>query len=221
MLWISVFPSALFAHNFTITKAVVSDLSSDEERAATLGKLGLAAGLGFMSGPVAQLFISDYRGATLFATFLQVLSLGAIYLLPEANGCKARAGGGDKAGDGSGAAGDTGLWAWLKRLWAALMALLWGVWEAIKEVGELAVAAPPAAKAILFLRFALSMGFHVFYTVRFLMGPRCHEKTCLQLIFGIPFVAQQATPWNLFTDQRPCQSSSTLGPWHQTRSAKH
>jgi len=157
MLWISVIPSALFAHNFTITKAVVSDLSSDEERAATLGKLGLAAGLGFMCGPVAQLFISDYRGATLFATFLQVLSLGAIYLLPEVNGGKAKAGG------GSAAASDTGLW-------AALKALLWGIWEAIKEVGELAVAAPPSAKAILFLRFALSMGFHVFYTVRFLAG---------------------------------------------------
>jgi hypothetical protein len=169
MLWISVIPSALFAHNFTITKAVVSDLSSDEERAATLGKLGLAAGLGFMCGPVAQLFISDYRGATLFATFLQVLSLGAIYLLPEVNGGKAKAGGGGTAGGGSAAASDAGLW-------AALKALVWGIWEAIKEVGELAVAAPPSAKAILFLRFALSMGFHVFYTVRFLAGFHSQES---------------------------------------------
>lgn len=164
MLWISVIPSALFAHNFTITKAVVSDLSTDEERAATLGKLGLAAGLGFMCGPVAQLFISDYRGATLFATFLQVLSLGAIYLLPgggkgPASPAKAPAAGG---GEGGG-------------LWALIKALFWSFWKAIVEVGELAVAAPPSAKAILFLRFALSMGFHVFYTVRvssfFLVAP--------------------------------------------------
>jgi MFS family permease len=47
-LWLALVPPSLLSHNFTITKAVVADLADPKERAGILGKLGLAAGLGFM-----------------------------------------------------------------------------------------------------------------------------------------------------------------------------
>ena len=47
-LWLALIPTALLSHNFTITKAVVADLAGTQECAGVLGKLGLAAGLGFM-----------------------------------------------------------------------------------------------------------------------------------------------------------------------------
>lgn len=123
---------------------MVADLSTDSERATTLAYLGLAAGLGFMCGPVVQLFIKSYQGATWLAVGLQVVSLGAVFLLP----CAAT-----KAAKGK----EASKW--------ELSQVYGGVWDAIKELGELAVAAPPAVKAILFLRFALSMGYHLYITV--------------------------------------------------------
>jgi len=146
-LWIALVPPALLSHNFTITKAVVADLASVENRAATLGKLGLAAGLGFMCGPVFQLFITTFAQATFMATMLQIASLWAIYLLPKLEGAAALEEGGKAKAD------------------RGLSKVFWSVWGAVKEVGELAVAAPASARCVLFLRFSLSMGFHVFYTV--------------------------------------------------------
>mmetsp|Transcript_3728 Transcript_3728/g.8609 ORF Transcript_3728/g.8609 Transcript_3728/m.8609 type:complete len:483 (+) Transcript_3728:255-1703(+) len=147
-LWLALVPPALLSHNFTITKAIVADLAAVENRAATLGKLGLAAGLGFMCGPVFQLFIKTFTQATVVATLLQIASLWAIYLLPPLEGAAAH--------DEGGAAG---------REAKGLAKVFGSVWGAVTEVGELAVAAPASARCVLFLRFSLSMGFHVFYTV--------------------------------------------------------
>jgi MFS family permease len=66
-LWLSLVPGALLAHNFTVTKAVVADLAPHEERAGMMGKFGLAAGLGFMAGPVFNPFITSFREALLYA----------------------------------------------------------------------------------------------------------------------------------------------------------
>ncbi|EKX41470.1 hypothetical protein GUITHDRAFT_74715 [Guillardia theta CCMP2712] len=103
-LWLSLIPAALLAHNFTIAKAVVADLVPPGERAGVLGKLGLAAGFGFMVGPI------------------------------------------------------TGK----KTPWESVF---FTVYDSVKEVFVLAFAAPACARVILFLRFGLSMGFHIFFTL--------------------------------------------------------
>jgi len=147
LLWLSVIPGSLLAHNFTIAKALVADLAKPEDRAGVMGKLGLAAGVGFMVGPVINPFISSLFQACLFATGLQLLSLIAVYQLPSR----------------SVTAAEPALPVEAKA--PVLAGVVKTVWKAIKEVFVLAVAAPPAARLILFLRFGMSMGFHVFYTV--------------------------------------------------------
>ena len=154
LLWLSVIPGSLLAHNFTIAKALVADLARPEERAGVMGKLGLAAGIGFMVGPAVNPFVSTRMQACMFATGINLLSLAAIAYLPEGTAAahadaKRQA---LKADESEKPAG-------------GIASVMSTVWEAIKEVVVLAVAAPAAARVILFLRFGLSMGFHVFYTV--------------------------------------------------------
>jgi len=146
LLWLSVIPGSLLAHNFTIAKALVADLAKPEDRAGVMGKLGLAAGVGFMVGPVINPFISNRLQACFFATGLQLLSLIAVWQLPA------------RPVTAEQAASD-------KKETPVLAGVLTTVWKAIKEVFVLAVAAPPAARLILFLRFGLSMCFHIYYTV--------------------------------------------------------
>jgi MFS family permease len=146
LLWLSVIPGSLLAHNFTIAKALVADLAKPDERAGVMGKLGLAAGIGFMAGPVINPFVTTRMQACMFATGINLLSLFTILHLP------------DRAPSAEHAVAD-------KKPARGIASVLTTVWEAIKEVLVLAVAAPAAARVILFLRFGLSMGFHLFYTV--------------------------------------------------------
>ena len=155
LLWLSVIPGSLLAHNFTIAKALVADLARPEERAGVMGKLGLAAGIGFMVGPVVNPFVSTRMQACMFATGINLLSLAAIAYLPEGTAAAHT-----DAKREAREAGDTE-----KPVAGGIASVISTVWEAIKEVVVLAVAAPAAARVILFLRFGLSMGFHVFYTV--------------------------------------------------------
>ncbi|KAJ1492163.1 major facilitator superfamily domain-containing protein, partial [Baffinella frigidus] len=146
-LWLSLVPGALLAHNFTVTKAVVADLSAHEDRAGMMGKLGLAAGLGFMAGPLFTPIIKNFHHALLFALVMQLLSLLAVRALPVKEETAAEQAA--KAAEGR------------SPVWSALAL----VWVAIKEVVVLAVSAPAAARVLLLLRFGLSAGFHVFQTV--------------------------------------------------------
>jgi DHA1 family tetracycline resistance protein-like MFS transporter len=146
LLWLSVIPGSLLAHNFTIAKALVADLAAPEDRAGVMGKLGLAAGLGFMVGPLVNPFVSTRMQACMFATGVNLLSLFTIFQLPAKS--TAADHGEDK-----------------KEAPKGLGSVITTVWEAIKEVFVLAVAAPASARVILLLRFGLSMGFHLFYTV--------------------------------------------------------
>mmetsp|Transcript_49252 Transcript_49252/g.98462 ORF Transcript_49252/g.98462 Transcript_49252/m.98462 type:complete len:465 (+) Transcript_49252:44-1438(+) len=140
-LWIALIPPALLSHNFTVTKAIVADLAPPKERAGILGRLGLAVGLGFMAGPVVAPFVSTYREAALFAVGLEMLSLIAIRLLPDS----------EQSAE--------------EKEQHSASHVFENIASAIKEVIVLAFAAPPSARVILFVRFGLSMGFHVFYTV--------------------------------------------------------
>ena len=148
MLWLSVVPGSLLAHNFTIAKALVADLAKPEERAGVMGKLGLAAGVGFMVGPLVNPFVTTRMQACMFATAVNLLSLLAVFQLPS----KARAPGASEADSAKKASG--------------FGSVVTTVLEAIREVFVLAVAAPASARVILFLRLGLSMGFHIFYTVQ-------------------------------------------------------
>jgi MFS family permease len=86
LLWLSLLPASLLAHNFTIAKAIVADLAPPDERAGVLGKLGLAAGIGFMVGPAVNPFVHTRMQACVLATSVNLLSLIAIILLPSRDG---------------------------------------------------------------------------------------------------------------------------------------
>jgi hypothetical protein len=89
-------------------------------------------------GPLVHPFINSYTQAVIFATSLQIISLFAVWYLPS----KEMAPVANKA--------ETAERSVLVKAFST-------VWEAVKEVFNLAVAAPAAAKVILFLRFGLSV----------------------------------------------------------------
>lgn len=86
-MWVSLIPSALLNQNFTVLKALFGDYHGDSadsaERAGSVGKLGMAAGLAFMIGPLASsIFLTTYEKAALFAGFCLTMALIFISLLP-------------------------------------------------------------------------------------------------------------------------------------------
>ena len=93
-MWVSMIPGALFQQNFNILKALFSDYndaiakessgeSESTDRAASVGLLGMAAGLAFMAGPLAgATVLSTYEQATWAAMIATVISLLLIVQLP-------------------------------------------------------------------------------------------------------------------------------------------
>ena len=87
-LWISMIPSALCQQNFTVLKALFieyhDESASAADRAGTVGKLGMAVGIAFMTGPLlGSLFFSDHRTAASFAGFCLFTSTFFLVLLPS------------------------------------------------------------------------------------------------------------------------------------------
>lgn len=74
-LRLSVMPAALLQQNLSVLKAVFSEyrVSSEGERAASAGMLGMAAGLALMVGPAL--------GATLFPTYEGAVNAGYLCLI--------------------------------------------------------------------------------------------------------------------------------------------
>jgi len=83
-LWLSLVPQSLFNHAFNINKAVIVDFTkSSEERAAELGKLSMAAGLGMVAGPaLGMAFISTHEQAAAAAVLFSILAVLLAALLP-------------------------------------------------------------------------------------------------------------------------------------------
>eukprot|EP00526_Cylindrotheca_closterium_P010039 CAMPEP_0113631366 /NCGR_PEP_ID=MMETSP0017_2-20120614/16300_1 /TAXON_ID=2856 /ORGANISM="Cylindrotheca closterium" /LENGTH=408 /DNA_ID=CAMNT_0000541873 /DNA_START=227 /DNA_END=1453 /DNA_ORIENTATION=- /assembly_acc=CAM_ASM_000147 len=86
-LWMSLIPAALLNQNFTVLKALFGDYhgesASAAERAGSVGKLGMAAGLAFMIGPLASSkFLSTYEQAAVFAAACLLVGAVFISLLP-------------------------------------------------------------------------------------------------------------------------------------------
>jgi hypothetical protein len=71
-LWVSMIPSALFQQNFNVLKALFGEYHDTQEtaaeRAGKVGKLGMAAGLAFMVGPLlGSMLFETYQQAAIFA----------------------------------------------------------------------------------------------------------------------------------------------------------
>jgi hypothetical protein len=115
--------------------------------------------LALQVGPFIHPFISSYTQAATCATVLQILSLIAVWYLP----CKGQVAG-EKKADQHGR--------------SMIASAIMTVWETIKEVFVLAVAAPPAAKVILFFRFGLSVSWpgHVCMALRGVLLPRADAR---------------------------------------------
>jgi DHA1 family tetracycline resistance protein-like MFS transporter len=81
----------LMAGNISAAFAYVSDITTPDKRAAGLGKVGAALGLGFTFGPViggllagAEVRTADYESPALAAAVLSTVAmLGAMFFLPE------------------------------------------------------------------------------------------------------------------------------------------
>eukprot|EP00980_Cylindrotheca_fusiformis_P005482 scaffold1169_cov120-Cylindrotheca_fusiformis.AAC.32 len=92
-MWVSLIPSALLNQNFTVLKALFGDYqhhSNDDDsaesakQAGRVGKLGMAAGLAFMIGPLASsILLTTYNRAALFAGFCLASAFLFILLLPQ------------------------------------------------------------------------------------------------------------------------------------------
>lgn len=87
-LWLSMIPSALLNQNYNVLKALISDYqssnqTSESDRASALGRLGMAAGLAFMIGPIlGTTIISSHNDAVTLATAMTMLSGVCLILLP-------------------------------------------------------------------------------------------------------------------------------------------
>ncbi len=86
-LWISMIPSALFQQNFNVLKALFGEYhepsASSADRAGSVGKLGMAAGLAFMVGPLmSSTLLKSYAAAALFGGACLVAAAIFIWLLP-------------------------------------------------------------------------------------------------------------------------------------------
>jgi len=93
-LWLVLFSrvlGGLMAGNIATAFAYVTDITTEDERSASLGKIGAAMGLGFIFGPAiggllagAEVETANYVLPALAAALLSVVAtLGAIIFLPE------------------------------------------------------------------------------------------------------------------------------------------
>lgn len=165
-MWISMIPGALFQQNFNVLKALFSDYhdgvaeesSKKQDRAASVGLLGMAVGLSFMAGPLlGATILSTFDQATWVAMFATVISLLFIVRLPQT-----------------------------KRIQQESTLTSTGTTKTTTSSGFWSMLNVPAARtpaAILFMtiRICMATSFHIFQTIwtaslktRFDFGPKDH-----------------------------------------------
>lgn len=163
-MWLSMIPGALFQQNFNVLKALFSDYhdgvaeeesisEKKQDRAASVGLLGMAAGLAFMAGPlVGATVLSTFEQATWVAMIATVVSLLLILRLPQSKRIQQI----DEGKDTS-----SGFWTML----------------------NVPAAKSPAAILFMTIRVCMAMAFHIFQTIwtaslkeRFDFGPTDHGK---------------------------------------------
>jgi MFS family permease len=87
-MWITLIISALCNQNFCVMKAYFADISeeaqyTETQRASAMGKLGMAAGISFMTGPLlAATLMSSYDQAMIWAIVCTIFSLFLLSFLP-------------------------------------------------------------------------------------------------------------------------------------------
>jgi Major Facilitator Superfamily len=87
-MWMSMIPGALLQHNFNTLKALITDFQDENvipsERAGALGKLGMAAGLAFMLGPITgSTLLTSFEQAHIAGIMLAIISMGIDLTLPN------------------------------------------------------------------------------------------------------------------------------------------
>lgn len=94
ILFLSRIIDGLTGGNISVAQAYIADISNEQNRARSLGLVGAAFGLGFIIGPAAGGFLSQwgYEVPALAAAGLATLNwLGVLVFLPESLSDKARA----------------------------------------------------------------------------------------------------------------------------------
>uniref|UniRef100_A0A7S2ELQ3 Major facilitator superfamily (MFS) profile domain-containing protein n=1 Tax=Trieres chinensis TaxID=1514140 RepID=A0A7S2ELQ3_TRICV len=186
-MWLSMIPGALFQQNFSVMKAMLSDYhesvslatvdvaseagregSKSKEsaklasaRAGSVGKLGMAAGIAFMVGPLASSVIAKtYDDAVRLSAFAILLSAILIWKLPQPHHKNVVAKGDRNGKDEQ------------KTFTRVIMSFL-----------DVKAARSPAAVFIMSMRVCMALAFHIFHTIwtvslkkRFDFGPSDHGK---------------------------------------------
>eukprot|EP01035_Chromulina_nebulosa_P016990 gene16990-22487_t len=186
MLWIAMIPSSLLNQNYSVLKALFADYNTDSnatesERAAGLGRLGMAVGLSFMVGPVlGAIALKTYQQSIRAALVLSVLS-GVVLLFlptPEAEIIRRNSSANlqelqqrlEKEASNKQKDKEKPKTSYLKSTINPLL-----------ELFHLPVAQTPGARLLFFMRLSMGISFHVFMTVwpsslksRFSFGPTDH-----------------------------------------------
>jgi DHA1 family tetracycline resistance protein-like MFS transporter len=193
VLWIALVPAALLNHNFSVLKALFADYSAEyghteSQRAASMGKLGMAVGVSFMLGPVIGAnFLSNYREALIAAICLSCLSVVLLFFLPPLTHASVGTTGVNtlkKSPVGSAYSSDSLVH--LAKDDPSLQAAKVkddkrSFTAKVVDLFYLPVMQSPGAKMLLFMRFFMALAFNIFMTVwtvslktRFDFGPKDH-----------------------------------------------
>ncbi len=165
-MWYALIPASLLNQNYTVFKALFADYNidvggSEADRAKSLGFLGMAVGLSFMIGPISSaFFFSDYTEATFFAIALTSISALCLLMLPSPQVQLSRVESKESLPE-EGTENETRL----------------------GRLFSLPAARSKGAKLLFFVRFCMSLAFHVFMTIwtvslrkRFDFGPKEHAQ---------------------------------------------
>lgn len=167
-LWMSMIPSALFQQNFNVLKALFGEYhdasASAADRAGSVGKLGMAAGLAFMFGPfVSSTFLDSYAAAAQFGGICLIIAAISTYLLPTVKSEK-------KNDNDKKDSTDTNTSTSNRFLWGVLPDLV-------------PAARTPPAIFIAVARLCMGLAFHIFQTIwtvalreRFNFGPSDYSR---------------------------------------------
>jgi MFS family permease len=176
-LWVSMIPSALFQQNFNVLKALFGEYHETQataaERAGKVGKLGMAAGLAFMAGPLlGSMLFKTHQQAAVFGLICLAAALLFIAMLPRPTNSENN---NDRADTAKPAEKTT------KKIFSLLE----------RFVPDVPAARTPPAIFIMVSRICMALSFHIFQTIwqvalreRFNFGPKDYGRYYAFIGFG-------------------------------------
>ncbi|KAM4795944.1 major facilitator superfamily domain-containing protein 9 [Rhinophrynus dorsalis] len=83
---ISRIPVGMFKHSLSISKALLSDLVSEKERAVAMGRFNAASSIGFILGPIVGGYLTERGGFYLncfLCSAIFIVNAGLVWIMPQ------------------------------------------------------------------------------------------------------------------------------------------